>query len=90
MEVALIIIVVMLLGGGLDINLVTQRGSLNIGQFRVLEKRAVATPGSLYFTYWVYRSPQTQKPVRVEQGLLFFKERSGGKMPDINIGQFTN
>jgi hypothetical protein len=34
------------LGGGTDINLVPQRGSVNVGPFRALEKLAVATPGA--------------------------------------------
>ena len=39
------------LGGPTDINLVPQLGSINVGPFRRLEKLAVATPGSFYFTY---------------------------------------
>jgi hypothetical protein len=58
------------LGGGTDINLVAQRGSINIGPFRVLEIKAVKTPGALYFTYWEYQNLNTQKPVGVQQGLL--------------------
>ncbi|UCE31870.1 MAG: hypothetical protein JSW68_02720 [Burkholderiales bacterium] len=58
------------LGGPTDINLVAQRGAVNIGPFRVLERRAVATPGSLYFTYWVYARGSSQRPVSVDQGLL--------------------
>jgi hypothetical protein len=58
------------LGGPTDINLVPQRGSVNIGPFRALEKRAVATPGALYFTYWIYTSRTSQIPARVDQGLL--------------------
>lgn len=58
------------LGGPTDINLVPQLGSVNTGAFRKLEIEAVATPGSLYFTYWVYPSGMRQMPVRVEQGLL--------------------
>lgn len=42
------------LGGPTDINLVPQLGKINIGPFRPLEKKAVATPGSFYFTYWSY------------------------------------
>ena len=37
------------LGGPTDINLVPQRGSVNVGQFRVLEKRAVADAGVAVF-----------------------------------------
>jgi len=60
------------LGGGTDINLVPQAGWVNIGPFRPLEKKAVATPGSLYFTYWTYRGASGfgQRPTGVEQGLL--------------------
>lgn len=58
------------LGGPTDINLVPQRGSVNIGPFRKLERAAVATPGALYFTYWVYPRGDTQLPVSVDQGLL--------------------
>jgi hypothetical protein len=65
------------LGGPTDINLVPQLGRINIGPFRPLEKQAVATPGSLYFTYWTYvGAPRTrdghkgQTPTGVEQGLL--------------------
>jgi hypothetical protein len=58
------------LGGGADINLVPQRGSLNVGAFRELERRAIAHPGSLYFTHWLYEADEEQTPRRVEQGLL--------------------
>lgn len=58
------------LGGGTDINLVAQKGSVNIGPFRRLEREAVACPGSLYFTYWTYAPGASQKPVRSQQGLL--------------------
>ncbi len=58
------------LGGPTDINIVPQRGLVNIGRFRILENQAVATPGSLYFTYWLYRWPADQTPIRVDQGLL--------------------
>jgi len=68
------------LGGPTDINLVPQLGSVNIGNFRVLEKRAVATPGSLYFSYWVYPRSPSQTPIRVEQGLLV-----PGQQPEIRI-----
>jgi len=66
------------LGGGTDINIVPQRGSVNIGSFRVLENRAVNTPGALYFTYWEYQELSTQTPTRVQQGIL-----CPGKMADI-------
>src|SRR5687768_1443637 len=68
------------LGGPLDINLVPQLGSVNIGAFRNLEKRAVATPGSLYFTYWVYPPSASQTPLGVEQGLLV-----PGRVPEIKL-----
>jgi hypothetical protein len=58
------------LGGGTDINLAPQLGAVNIGPFRQLENRAVATPGALYFTYWIYRNPADQRACRIEQGLL--------------------
>lgn len=60
------------LGGGTDINLVPQAGWINVGPFRPLEKKAVATPGAFYFTYWTYRgtSGSGQRPTAVEQGLL--------------------
>ncbi len=57
------------MGGGTGINLVPQRAALNIGPFRVLENRAVKTPGSLYFTHWKYEG-DTQTPFAVQQGLL--------------------
>jgi hypothetical protein len=57
------------LGGALDINLVPQLGRINIGPFRELERRAVATPGALYFTFWNYRG-SSQTPSGVDQGLL--------------------
>jgi hypothetical protein len=58
------------LGGHTDINLVPQRGSVNIGPFRALERLAVATPGALYFTYWRYSRSAGQQPIGVDQGLL--------------------
>lgn len=69
------------LGGPTDINLVPQLGKVNIGPFRPLERRAVATPGSFYFTYWTYhgaasvrgrdgRHYPSQMPTGVDQGLL--------------------
>jgi hypothetical protein len=58
------------MGGGTDINLVAQKGKINIGPFRLLEKRAVASPGSLYFSYWLYPGSQTQRPNHVQQGLI--------------------
>ena len=71
------------LGGGTDINLVAQLGKVNIGPFRKLEARAVKAPGSLYFTYWMYaQDPRTQKPTRVQQGLLI-----SGHPPEIAVFQ---
>jgi hypothetical protein len=71
------------LGGSTDINLVPQAGRINIGPFRPLEKQAVAAPGSLYFTYWVYvGSPAAtdgrlgQPPTGVDQGLLIPQQSS--------------
>jgi hypothetical protein len=58
------------LGGPTDINLVPQRGSVNVGAFRVLERQAVLAPGSLYFTYWIYGHSVGQTPTAVQQGLL--------------------
>lgn len=56
-------------GGGVDINLVPQIGSVNVGAFRQLEKQAIEKRGSLYFTYWRY-SRTGQRPTGVDQGLL--------------------
>jgi hypothetical protein len=58
------------LGGPLDINLVPQRGEVNIGKFRTLEIQAVDTPGAFYFTYWKYPPTDSQRPIGVYQGLL--------------------
>lgn len=58
------------LGGQTDINLVPQRGSVNVGAFRALENRAVANPGALYFTCWLYDRNAGQQPSAVQQGLL--------------------
>jgi DNA/RNA non-specific endonuclease len=66
------------LGGGTDINLVSQLGSVNTGAFRRLENEAVKNPGALYFTYWMYAPGSAQKPISVEQGLLV-----PGQKPDI-------
>lgn len=59
------------LSGGTDINLVPQLGSVNVGGFRQLERRAVATPGSFYFSHWIYFSIDSQTPNFVEQGFLY-------------------
>lgn len=66
------------LGGLCDINLVDQRGSLNIREFRRLEMLAVANPGALYFTYWQYNASRGDIPAFVDQGLLI-----PGRPPDI-------
>jgi hypothetical protein len=58
------------LGGPTDINLVPQRGDVNIGPFRDLERQAVATPGALYFTYWIYTDRSGQTPATVDQGII--------------------
>jgi hypothetical protein len=78
------------LGGPTDINLVPQLGRINIGPFRPLERRAVATSGSFYFTYWIY--PRTlrannasQLPTGVDQGLLV-----PGRPPVIDIRTHGN
>ncbi len=73
------------LGGPTDINLVPQLATVNRRDFRPLEKLAVATPGSLYFTHWIYppgsvawKDGRHQLPVAVDQGLLI-----AGETPDI-------
>lgn len=66
------------LGGPTDINLVPQLGQVNIGPFRPLERQAVATEGSFYFTYWEYGKDSNQKPSGVDQGLFV-----PGASPDI-------
>ena len=66
------------LGGPTDINLVPQLAKINVGPFRPLERKAVATPGSLYFTYWEYPDNATQTPSGVDQGLFIL-----GRTPDI-------
>jgi hypothetical protein len=74
-----------IMGGRTDINLVPQLGSINSGTFKKLEGRAVATPGSLYFTYWTYSNPLTQRPSGVQQGCLI-----AGSPPMIEIKNFRN
>ena len=69
------------LGGGTDINLVAQKGSVNIGPFRDLEHKAVATPSALYFTYWTYVDANAQRPSAVQQGFL----RPGGLLELRNL-----
>jgi len=64
------------MGGRADINLVPQLGVINSGPFQRFEREAVATPGSLYLTYWSYPNAKTQRPSAAEQGLLV-----GGQEP---------
>jgi hypothetical protein len=66
------------MGGRTDINLVPQLGLINSGPFQELERLAVATPGSIYFTYWSYPDFRTQRPSGVEQGCLI-----AGSIPKI-------
>jgi len=66
------------MGGRTDINLVPQLGLINSGPFQELERLAVVTPGSLYFTYWSYPDSRTQRPSGVEQGCLI-----AGSIPKI-------
>ena len=59
------------LGGGTDINLFSQRGRLNIGEFRRLERAAVADRNSLYFVRLTYlKGNSGQLPDWIEQGLF--------------------
>ena len=63
------------LGGGTDINLVPQMGSLNVGAFRELERLADGTTNSLYFVRPVYAPGNDgDQPDQLEQGLVL-----GGK-----------
>lgn len=83
------------LGGGLDINLVDQRGKLNIGRFRVLEKQAVAHRGAFYFCNWVYPAGESQTPSRVRQGLIRIRTQAelrgaGANAFDIKIDEQPN
>jgi len=56
-------------GGGTDINLFSQLGTVNVGPFRELERLAVANPGSFYFVRLLYDLTGSQRPAWVEQGL---------------------
>jgi hypothetical protein len=72
------------LGGGLDINIVHQLGTANIGPFRRLEAEASRNPGSFYFVRLLYSSlplrrgeqppggppANPQRPRWIEQGLI--------------------
>jgi hypothetical protein len=72
--------------GGTDINLFIQLGSVNIGPFRELERKAVAHPGSFYFVRLIYqRGSQSQMPIGMEQGLLV-----NGEKPRLEVRTFKN
>ncbi|HWB86359.1 MAG TPA: hypothetical protein VG675_19615, partial [Bryobacteraceae bacterium] len=61
------------LGGGTDINLAAQLASVNRKAFQELERAAVKSPGSLYFTYWMYHRTEekkVQRASRIQQGLI--------------------
>lgn len=74
------------LGGRTDINLFSQRGRLNIGAFRRLERQAVKKVGVLYFVRLLYdRSSDSQLPNRIEQGLI-----SDIQQPNIQVTAFDN
>lgn len=74
------------LGGGTDINLVSQRGRLNIGSFRKLENQAVKKIGALYFVRLIYdASNDGQLPDRIEQGLI-----SNPQQPNVQVRLFQN
>lgn len=72
------------LGGGLDINLVDQRGNVNIGPFRRLEREAVASPGAFYFCHWIYAPGRGQTPTRVRQGLVRVRPQTELRAPNAN------
>lgn len=61
------------LGGGMDINLVPQLGKLNIGEFRVLERKvrdlAKRNVSCLYFVRSIY-TDHSQKPGMFEQCVI--------------------
>jgi DNA/RNA endonuclease G (NUC1) len=61
------------IGGGTDINLVPQLGKLNIGEFRILERRvrdlAKKNVQCLYFVRPIY-SNKSQKPRKFEQCVI--------------------
>jgi hypothetical protein len=61
-------------GGGTDINLVPQLGSLNIGAFRRMERlvRAIAQAHQtcFYFVRTLYADPSSQMPSRIEQCVI--------------------
>lgn len=72
------------LGGGLDINLVDQRGNVNIGPFRQLEREAVASRGAFYFCNWIYGPGRSQTPARVRQGLIRIRPQAELRGPNAN------
>ena len=61
------------IGGGMDINLVPQLGKLNIGEFRILERRvrdlAKQSANCLYFVRPIYKD-KSQIPSMFEQGAI--------------------
>ena len=61
------------IGGGTDINLVSQLGSVNIGSFRVLERYvrdlAQQNTSCFYFVRAIYSGP-SQKPHQIEQCVI--------------------
>jgi len=61
------------IGGGMDINLVPQLGKLNIGEFRILERRvrdlAKRNANCLYFVRPIYND-KSQIPSMFEQGAI--------------------
>ena len=74
--------------GGTDINLFVQRGSVNIGPFRPLERLAVdnKNKGSFYFVRLLYRmGSHSQRPISMEQGLLL-----KANPPDLDVRFFVN
>jgi hypothetical protein len=59
------------LGGGTDINLVPQLGSMNVGAFRELERLAQASSNCLYFVRPIYAPGNDgDTPDQLEQGLV--------------------
>lgn len=73
-------------GGGTDINLVSQRGSMNIGPFRRLERAMIKAPGCLYFVRLMYKAGDLgQIPRLFEQGMI-----DGVSQPRPTIKRFQN
>ena len=74
------------LGGGTDINLFSQRGKLNIGEFRRLERAAVDDRNSLYFVRLTYlKGNGGQLPDWIEQGMF-----PSGHPASLQTRQFKN